>query len=343
MAVVGAGPAGALLARLLADSGFRVTVFEGAPRLAAKPCGWGVPYTVESVYRLPEEVVLVKVRGFEVYAGGELVKEGHGRFFGYIVDKAALLGELLEGVEVVRRYVDPRVVEGYDLVVDARGHPAYAGAKALALQVEGRVRDAPEDEIRVYFLSELVGYAWVFPLGDGRAKVGVGGLGDAAALRRILDGLLRSVGFEGRAEVRGSPVASQGLILGSGGVVKIGEAAGAVMPLSGEGIRPSFITARALYEELAGGGSFREYIAESGLELNIRVQLGILRALENSSPEERMRIFKEAPLDLLECVTAGCVTKAFLAKAFARAPRFFARVAKLAGLSWASSARPSEE
>ncbi len=333
VAIVGGGPAGAFLARLLVDAGYKVRVFEGAPRYAFKACGWGVPNTIEKVFRVPEEVVLVRVTGYEVYVGKRLSKVGGGKLYGYIVDKERLISSLLEGVDVERRWVNPEKLQGFDFVVDARGHVAYSGRKALALQVEGRVREYPGDTIRVYFLPDLVGYAWVFPLGDGRAKVGVGGIAGRDYLLGHLKSLARAVGLEAGSSLAGSTIASGGLRLEkAGSVVRIGEAAGAVMPLTGEGIRPSMITAKALFESIVGRRSFREAISSYGLDLNIRVQLGILRALEESTPDRRVKIFEKAPVEVLECVTAGCVTKSFLARALARWPGFFLEVARLGGL-----------
>ncbi|WP_460024890.1 geranylgeranyl reductase family protein [Infirmifilum sp. SLHALR2] len=292
-----------------------------------------MPFTVEQVYRVPEEAVLVKVMGYDVYVGERLSKSSRGRFFGYIVDKEEMLRSLLEGVEVERKWADPYSLRGFDLIVDARGHAAYRGRKALALQLEGRVREHPGDAIRVYFLEDLVGYAWVFPLGDSKAKVGVGGLAGPEVLAGYLRMLAKKVGLEPSGPLRGSGIASGGLQLRlEGGVAVIGEAAGAVMPLSGEGIRPSMITAKALFEDIRGERSFADAISSYGLELNARVQLGILRALENSPPKRRVEIFEKAPVEVLECVTAGCVTRAFLARAVARWPGFFLKVARLGGV-----------
>lgn len=332
--IVGAGPAGAFLARLLADDGIKVEVYDGATRLALKPCGWGLPYSVEKILRVPGDAILVRVTGYKVYADGNLSKVSHGKFYGYIVDKETLLKDLLEGIEVVRRWVTPEKLQaqGYDLVVDARGHISYHGRKVLALQVEGRLEEIAEDEIQVYFLSEIVGYAWVFPLGNGKVKVGVGGTGDYNLLLNILDRLLRKIQLENPSPVRGSPIAVGGLTSHlKGTFYRIGEAMGAVMPLSGEGIRPSFITALALYEELTGHSGFQETLSRFLLDLNLNLQLAILQTLERSTPKERIAFFEGASQEILERVTAGELTKSFLAYAVTRWPGFFARVAKLAG------------
>uniref|UniRef100_A0A7J3X5T4 NAD(P)/FAD-dependent oxidoreductase n=1 Tax=Thermofilum pendens TaxID=2269 RepID=A0A7J3X5T4_THEPE len=326
IAIVGAGPAGAFLSRLLCDAGFGVEVFEVLPKLAAKPCGWAVPYTIESFFRVPEDIVLCEVRGYRVYVEGRVEKEGGGRRYGYIVDKEGLLKHLLEGITVRRKGVDPTRLKGYDVVVDARGHVAYDGAKARALQAVARgVSEGNSEYIEIFFETEFVGYSWVFPLGGGRAKVGVGGLTGFDVLEARLQSLLRRLGRPQVERVEGGMIASGGL-LQRGGALRVGEALGAVMPLSGEGIRPGMLSSLALFRSLTTGADFSGELERTGLPFNIKVQLAILRKLESLPPRGRAELIRSAPVEVLECVTAGCVTPAFVAKAIARWPLFFAKL-----------------
>lgn len=288
-----------------------------------KPCGWGVPYSVDDVLRIPGDVVLETVRGYRIFVDGRLLHEYSGRRLGDIVDKEAFIRYLLEGVDVVHVGVSPGRLSEYSLVVDARGHAAYPGRKALALQATVRV-EPPREEIWVYFYSDLVGYGWVFPAGDRAAHVGVGGLAGKEFLERRLAELLRTVSGE-VVRVSGSPIASGGLKPGKGRLA-VGEALGAVMPLTGEGIRPGLISARAVYESIAKGKPLEEHLKTSGLALNVELQLRILSLLEKSTPEERVRIFSSAPLELLERVTAGNVEPRELLGFSLRYPAFFARL-----------------
>ncbi|MEZ0345829.1 MAG: NAD(P)/FAD-dependent oxidoreductase [Infirmifilum sp.] len=332
IAIIGAGPSGAYLARLLSDSGYKIDVFEGSYRLALKPCGWGVPYTIDSVLRLPEDAILVKVKGYKVYIGDKLIFESHARHYGYIIDKEIFLTELLSGIEVTRRWADPASLDNYLLVVDARGHVAYPGPKALALQVEGRMKNAPRDEVHLFFFPELVGYGWIFPMWGSHVKVGVGGK-DRALVAGLFKRLVRTTGVEVNTPTKGSWIASGGLRLyRHRSYYRIGEAAGAVMPLTGEGIRPSLITAIAAYREIKGEGGFRETLAKYNLFLNIRIQMAILNALENASPEERAVMLEMTPIEVLERVSAGDVTWEFLSKGVFKWPRFFLRIALQGGL-----------
>jgi menaquinone-9 beta-reductase len=128
------------------------------------------------------------------------------------------------------------------------------------------------------------GYGWVFPAGDGRANVGlgIGLLDDRAAGRRAtrdLDAFIahaREVGALGdhARGVEQRPLGSWlklGLVGTSparGRVLLVGDAAGLVNPLQGEGIAAAMNSGRAAAEAiLAGAGSaadrYRSYLART--------------------------------------------------------------------------------
>lgn len=326
VAVVGAGPSGAFLARLLSDAGYRVTVFEALPRLAVKPCGWGVPYTIDSVVRIPEECVISEVHGYRVHVDEKLLLERAGVKYGYIVHKEELLKHFLEGVEVASKGVrELEKLEGFDLVVDARGVASYPGRRAYALQavVEGV---AISESIEVHLLTGFTGYAWVFPLGGSRAKAGVGGLVGFETLRAYLRWLLKLHGNPTVKRLEGGSIAAEGIIWREG-AARVGEALGAVQPLSGEGIRPGMLSSLAFFRSLQNGRSFPEELKKTGLPFNIRVQLAIIRKLESLPPGGRADLYRSAPREILERVTAGDLTPSYLALAAAKWPGFFARVA----------------
>ena len=112
----------------------------------------------------------------------------------------------------------------------------------------------------------LSGYGWVFPLGEGEVNLGVGTL---ATARRPADVNLRSL-LAYYADLRredwqldGEPRAVWSALLPMGGAVSgvaganwalIGDAAGCVNPLNGEGIDYGLETGRLLAEHLSAGG-----------------------------------------------------------------------------------------
>jgi geranylgeranyl reductase family protein len=107
------------------------------------------------------------------------------------------------------------------------------------------------------------GYGWLFPGADGQANVGIGvGLGrerGAAPLRPDLDRLCALLRRQGDL----SPDAQPGPVMGgwlrmggtggppaAGNVLLVGDAAGLVNPLQGEGIAPAMVSARAAAEAI---------------------------------------------------------------------------------------------
>ena len=110
------------------------------------------------------------------------------------------------------------------------------------------------------------GYGWLFPGADGQANVGIGiGMGGtrhAAPLRGDLDRfitLLRSRGdLRPNADI--GPVVGGWLRMGgtgtppaAGNVLLVGDAAGLINPLQGEGIAPAMISARLAAEAVLAG------------------------------------------------------------------------------------------
>jgi flavin-dependent dehydrogenase len=104
------------------------------------------------------------------------------------------------------------------------------------------------------------GYGWVFPKGD-HVNVGVGGWeSEGPRLREHLSELCRRHGIDGdRLEsVRGHrlPLRRGGFVVARGRTLLVGDAAGLVDPLTGDGMYEAFVSARlasdAILDVLAG-------------------------------------------------------------------------------------------
>jgi len=144
---------------------------------------------------------------------------------------------------------------------------------AYGVAVRGYAKSARSDdpwisshlELRGAADELLSGYGWVFPLGDGEVNVGVGTLATArrpadVALRPLLD-----LYVEQRREewgLAGDVRAPASALLPMGGAVSgvaganwglVGDAAGCVNPLNGEGIDYGLETGRLLAELLTDG------------------------------------------------------------------------------------------
>jgi len=135
--------------------------------------------------------------------------------------------------------------------------------------LEGNVRygDVREERFRGRAVVELGtvpgGYTWVFPKGD-HANVGAGGWGRAGPrLREYVDTMCARYGVprDRLTDVRGHrlPMRRPGSLPARGRALLVGDAAGLVDPLSGDGMYEAFVSARlaaeAVLDLLAGRAS----------------------------------------------------------------------------------------
>jgi geranylgeranyl reductase family protein len=141
-----------------------------------------------------------------------------------------------------------------------RGAPASRRDFMVAVRAYYDGVAGPADRCDLAFRGDsFPGYAWIFPTAGGTANVGVGTLvatypARAHHLRELLDGLVRRDPAMrarlGSASLRGR-VAGWPLAIGGGRtspvadrVVLVGDAAGLVNPLNGEGIQSALLSAR---------------------------------------------------------------------------------------------------
>lgn len=338
VSVVGAGPSGLAIARLLSDKGFNVRVFEAQSDYAVKPCGWGLPYTEDLnktiFYKDIYDSIIWEFKGYRVYIDGEkLFESSSRRVLGYIVDKRDLLRRMAEGVEVhlktpVRFIEDRRIIiRGSeeirsDLVINAGGF--YTQKKnldrILAIQyyLEGSIEDPEIPEL--YFNSELVGYAWIFPEGARRARIGVGGYASRDFLEKILSKVIMSREDLKKAEIvkrEGALVTVSGIdwsLAEDKNIYYVGESIGAVMPATGEGIRPSIFTSIALYNSIIKGTSYREELSRIKLFKAMEIQRKILDLEVMVSPQARKRFLMKTPEDILIKISLGDLSERDLMK-----------------------------
>jgi menaquinone-9 beta-reductase len=127
----------------------------------------------------------------------------------------------------------------------------------------------------------LPGYGWIFGMGDGTSNVGLGVLNTSAAfgnvdyrdlLRRWLATMPGEWGYQednATAPIRGAalPMGFNRKPAYTKGVLLVGDAAGTVNPMNGEGIPYAMesgeMAARAAIQALARGGASRERVLEA--------------------------------------------------------------------------------
>ena len=272
--VVGAGPAGAAAARLLASARASVLLLDRARFPRDKPCGGGL--TGRAARLLPEpidEVVedrATRVRLRAGYRGGYeresarplVLLTRRSRLDAYLAGRAAVAGaEFRDGTRV--EGVDGTTVllagggrARGDVLIGADG---ANGAVARSLGLAGAIDHGVALEANAPHYSRyrgtLVlefgvvpgGYGWVFPKAD-HVNVGVGGwAGEGPRLRAHLGRLCRAHGIDpDRLEgARGHrlPMRRPDAVLARGRAALIGDAAGLVDPFSGDGIYEALLSA----------------------------------------------------------------------------------------------------
>jgi geranylgeranyl reductase family protein len=289
--VVGAGPAGSATALRLARDGARVLLAEKARFPRDKPCGGGL--TGRALRHVPCDVSPVvehDVDRFVVRVGyGGKVARRHAstlvrmtqraRLDLHLAEQAAAAGaDFRDGAGVAQlelgagdataRVGSSRVRASYVVGADgANGIVARAAGLGdgihCGVALEGNVawgalERAPYDRTAWVELGVVPGgYGWVFPKGD-HANLGVGGwLSVGPSLRSHLARLARSHGLEPSAvtEARGHrlPMRRPGAPAARGRVLLVGDAAGLVDPLSGDGIYEAFVSARLAAEAVLAG------------------------------------------------------------------------------------------
>lgn len=288
--VAGAGPAGSTAARECAARGFSTLLLDRAEFPRDKPCGGGVnvraarllPFDLAPVAERPIHGMRISVRQKHSFLCRSdepisyLTQRRH--LDTYLVEQAASAGvEFRErlAVRVVERHGDhvgvragTQVFEGRSLIVadGANGTTAamagirVARSKEIALEgnitPSGSYPPAWHDVLGIDIGSVPGGYGWLFPKGE-HLNIGVGGLSSAGpSLRPRLLQLTRYYGFDPADfwGLRGHPlpVRRPGAALNDGNVLLVGDAAGLLDPLTGEGIYGAIWSGQAAADHLAG-------------------------------------------------------------------------------------------
>ena len=300
VAVVGAGPAGALLAHDLARDGAAVTVFDAShPR--EKPCGGGL--TAKALALLPPApaddplpVRWVDACRFESGTGedvelrlGQPVAVGARRDVdAWILRRAVEAGALHVAERVAAVTADGALrtaagrSETFDLVVGADGAGSLVRRTFLSPMPRARLTMAAGwfapgvSPMVVRFTPGLAGYMWLFPRRD---HVGVGICAPLGAVptRSMIGRLEAEVArvfpaftdpdAERYAHTIPSPSADPSSVLEIAGDrwALVGDAGALADPITGEGIYYALRSARVLADILRAHGSPARY-PEAGLE-----------------------------------------------------------------------------
>lgn len=297
--VVGTGPAGAVLAYLLAKRGLDVLILERAKLPRYKTCGGGL--TWKTLQNLPFDVSAVfehkAVGGVLTYAGQQLLKVEIGwpvawlvmrdRFDHYLVQQAIQAGaRLIEGISVsnVEDKGDRVVVTTNKGELQALLLAGADGVNSIVAQSMGLI---PDREVGVAVEAELAvapasleaqaafatfdfgvlpgGYGWIFPKRD-HLSVGVFRAipGKATGLKKALEKFIASeaVLLDPRIlHLQGHqiPLGGRKQELHKGRVLLVGDAANLADPWMGEGISYAIVSARLAAEQMFAALDSRQF------------------------------------------------------------------------------------
>jgi geranylgeranyl reductase family protein len=291
VAVVGAGPAGSATAIRLASAGAKVVLLDRARFPRDKPCGGGLtgralrhaPCSLDPVLEHVVDRFRIRLRYGRSFTRRHpqplVLMTQRRRLDLHLAEQAAAAGaELRDGVRVadvqpesagVTARMDGRVVRA-DVLVGADGANGIVARAAglgdgvvhgVALEANVSYERLPRDRVESTAVIELGvvpgGYGWVFPKGD-HANLGVGGWGsEGPRLRDHLARLARMHGVDTGElrDLRGHrlPMRRLGATPASGRVLLVGDAAGLVDPLSGDGMYEAFVSGKLAAEAILDG------------------------------------------------------------------------------------------
>ena len=285
VAVIGGSIAGLEAGIRLGDS-CDVTIFEeheeiGLPLRCAE--GWIIHHDIRP-YIKGREIERLRFRRLKMdktdknlEVRDEVVFETDGRVLA--VDRPRMEQKMAwiarrKGARILTgRRVRIRDLSGYDLIIDASGHPSqwereFGGRDGRRWRKGGIALEAITDyeceDICIDVLPGLDGYLWVFPKARGGANIGVGYYArKPCGLKDLLKTYLAWLEAEAGAEIK-----VEGLTAGLLGVkfnrpfvryynstpvCLIGDAAGLVDPFFGEGMTKAVLSARILAEKIMEG------------------------------------------------------------------------------------------
>jgi geranylgeranyl reductase family protein len=268
VAILGGGPAGAFAAEKLASAGLGVILMD--EKLAwEKPCGGGLTHKAYSQYpflidnttpkRVVTETVLAAPKAGEVTLnlGDPMLIYSRFDLNNMLLKRAERAGAELEKTRVTQmtrkgagwqlRTTHGQVEADYCIVATGARNPLRDVGTQLTppdtMAALGYYVQGSQERIDIQFLPDLEGYIWIFPR-CGHLSIGICGKGEpAASLRKRLEAYMAGRGISWK----GAPFTShllpsldtgswkQNRVSGEGWMA-VGDAAGLVDPITGEGL-----------------------------------------------------------------------------------------------------------
>jgi geranylgeranyl reductase family protein len=339
VAILGGGPAGAFAAEKLASAGLGVVLMD--EKLAwEKPCGGALTHKAYSQYpflienstpkRMVTETVLAAPKAGEVtlQLGDPMVIYSRFDLNLMLLERAERAGAQIEKTRVTRmeRHGDKWRLETTGGKLDADFCIVATGARNPLREVGtqltppdtmsalGYYVPGDQERIDIQFLPDLEGYIWIFPR-CGHLSVGICGKGESASsLRKRLEAYMAGRGISWKGASFYSHLLpsldagswERNRVAGDGWMA-VGDAAGLVDPITGEGlyyaIRSGDLAAQSLLADVGAAESLNRYREllrrdfaadlEFGSRLAKRVFLG--RFLCGSVPQRMVEFTRRSP------------------------------------------------
>jgi geranylgeranyl reductase family protein len=339
VAILGGGPAGAFAAERLASAGLGVVLMD--EKLAwEKPCGGGLTFKAYSQYpflldnptpkRMVRETVLAApdAGAVTLRLGDPLLIYSRFDLNRMLLERADRAGAQIEKVRVTGmerrgtgwqlRTPAGAVDADYCIVATGARNPLRDVGTQLApadtMSALGYYIPGEQERIDIQFLPGLEGYIWVFPR-CGHLSVGICGKGvPAALLRQRLERYLNEHGISWKGAAFYSHLLpaldtkswKRNRVAGDGWMA-VGDAAGLVDPVTGEGlyyaIRSADLAAQSLLADRAPAENLEQYRKllrrdfaadlEFGSRLAKRVFMG--RFLLGSVPQRMVQFTRRSP------------------------------------------------
>ncbi|WP_373468246.1 NAD(P)-binding protein [Acidianus infernus] len=285
IAIIGGGVSGSYLAYLLSNSGYDVTLFDIKEKYF-KPCGDVVPNIYKPKF---EWKIKYYIKNFAFYLDGERIYDVSYRNPRWIViDKSGWINSMRKNVnQVISTNVDK---SKFDLIIDAKG--PYDMDRQVVYTTRALIETNEfSDEAVLEFNTKFTGFFWIFPNEEGVLNVGAGFIENKNSKDVLLNYIKNKFKDYKILDLRGAPISIGGVKSKS---LKIGEARGLVFPMSGEGIRPSAISAEIAYEAITKGKNFDEYLSYklTKIERRIEIQRRLLDVYMRSNINVRKFLLK---------------------------------------------------
>lgn len=359
VAVLGGGPAGAVAAHQLAQAGIETFILD--EKLAwEKPCGGGITYKAYQQYPFlihndtPKRIVTRSVLATPTVGAAEMTMREPMLIYSrqdlnqMLLNRAAAAGARIERTRVLDatrqdqrwrlRTRDGELDADYCIVATGARNPLRNLGTVLqqndTMLALGYYVPGTQPHVDVQFYPQFEGYIWVFPRAD-HMSVGIGGKGESAqSLRARLESYMR----EKQIDYTGAKFYSHLLpslstsswksnrVAGDGWMA-VGDAAGLVDPITGEGlyyaVRSADLATKSLIEDrhpaTALASAYRHEIwqdfgadLEFGAHLARRVFLG--NYLFREITTRMVEFMKLSPvfLDIIQDLFSGTQTYASL-------------------------------